>query len=239
MNISIPTKSDFDIFNLINNLPLDWQQQLSHILNEDFVHNLSQFLTTENHNYTIYPPQEQLFAALCATNFYDVRVVIIGQDPYHKQGQANGLAFAVHDNYFPKPPSLRRILKEVEADCQCILNKNLSSLLGWAQQGVLLLNTTLTVRSANPLSHQKQGWEQFTDSIILKLTQRSDPIIFLLWGKHAQTKQTLIHPPHFVLTAPHPSPLAQGFQGCKHFTKVNEILTSVGKNPIDWTRVSL
>lgn len=226
-----------DEINMLDRLPQDWQRHL-HLTDNNFEH-LAQFLELEYNSCVVYPPQGEIFKAFAMTSFDNVKVVILGQDPYHKEGQANGLAFAVRDDFFPKPPSLRKIFNEVERDCQCTLNRSNSSLLGWAQQGILLLNTTLTVRSANPLSHTKQGWEEFTDRVIQRLVQRSDPVVFLLWGKHAQTKASLIKTPHFILSAAHPSPLARGFAGCGHFSKVNQILTSLGKLPIDWIKVSI
>jgi uracil-DNA glycosylase len=200
---------------------------------------LLKFIDLEYNTNIIYPPKEQIFAAFQQTDYDQVKVVILGQDPYHQANQANGLAFAVSDNFFPKPPSLRRILDEVERDCGHTIDRHNSSLRGWTKQGVLLLNTILTVKQGVPLSHSKRGWEQFTDHVIQTLAQRTDPIIFLLWGKHAQNKETLlVHSSHIILKAPHPSPLARGFQGCGHFSRVNQILTSMGKTPIDWEKVT-
>jgi len=216
-------------------LPASWQ---SHLDISNYV--LGKFLETEYAIHTIYPPKHLIFKALELVSYDQVKVVIIGQDPYHQSSQATGLAFAVPDEIYPKPPSLRRILDEVERDCLCKIDRNHSSLIGWANQGVLLLNTILTVRASSPLSHSRKGWEVFTDNILQTLSKHPDPIVFLLWGSRAQSKQHLIiGPNHFILTAPHPSPLARGFIGCSHFSETNRILTSIGKTPIDWSRVQL
>lgn len=223
---------------LKSKLPLHWVPHLRDILEAPHILHLEHFLSTEYNQHQIYPAACDIFRALEFTHFDTIKVVILGQDPYHQPGQANGLAFAVHDNFYPKPPSLRRILDEVEQDCQCHIDRNHSALTGWASQGVLLLNTILTVRESSPLSHKQQGWEYFTDHIIHQLSHRSDPPIFALWGKCAQTKKSLINTSCFVLEAPHPSPLARGFKGCSHFTKINALLTSLNQTPINWSIIS-
>ena len=162
-----------------------------------------------------------------------MKVVIIGQDPYHEPNQAHGLAFSVKNNNFP--PSLVNIFKEIESDLN-IKCKNDGNLTRWAEQGVLLLNTTLTVRRGQANSHKDSGWQIFTKTLVEKLSARKDPIVFLLWGSNAISFKSMIAPWHYVLTAPHPSPLSayRGFFGCKHFSKTNKILESLGKTPINW-----
>lgn len=219
----------------VPNLPPIWQEKLSAEFDQPYMFDLRKFLFTEYNEQIVYPPKSNIFRALQFTDFNDVKVCILGQDPYHGATQANGLAFAVSDSITSKPPSLRRIFDEVERDTNVKVNRSQSSLEGWAKQGVLLLNTTLTVREHTPRSHVGKGWETFTDKVISILNDREEKVIFLLWGKHAQQKVPLItNPQHVVLIAPHPSPLARGFEGCKHFSKVNELLTT----PIDWSSIS-
>ena len=183
---------------------------------------------------TVYPPRSQWFRAFSETPFSAVRAVILGQDPYHGPGQANGLAFSVNPGV-KIPPSLRNILKELQSDCG-ITPPDSGDLTAWAENGVLLLNTVLTVREAQPGSHRKLGWEQFTDAIIRKLNERQTPIVFMLWGANAKQKKPLIdNPAHLVLTAAHPSPLSayNGFFGCRHFSQATRFLNQNGMN-IDW-----
>ena len=184
----------------------------------------------------IYPPGSLILNAFNLTPFDDVKVVIIGQDPYHGPGQAHGLSFSVPDGVRP-PPSLINIYKEIQNDIGIEMPLNYGNLSSWAAQGVLLLNTSLTVRASEPNSHAKYGWELFTNSVIEKLSDEKAGIIFLLWGKFAQQKQELINETrHTVLKAAHPSPFAadKGFFGCKHFSKTNEILVSQNQQPINW-----
>ncbi|MDR2202178.1 MAG: uracil-DNA glycosylase [Clostridiales bacterium] len=185
----------------------------------------------------VYPPRDYIFRALELTDFDGVRVVILGQDPYHGDGQANGIAFAVNDGV-PLPPSLINIYKEIEDDTNCRMPRT-GSLLGWASQGVLLLNTTLTVRRGEAFSHSDIGWQQFTDAVIRGLSTRERPMVFMLWGSFARAKNRLIAPRHLVLEAPHPSPLSayRGFFGCRHFSKANEFLVKNGFPPVDWSNV--
>ncbi|HSX11222.1 MAG TPA: uracil-DNA glycosylase [Chlamydiales bacterium] len=185
----------------------------------------------------VYPPFDLIFNAFCQTPFDQVKVVIMGQDPYHGPGQAHGLSFSVPKG-IPAPPSLQNIFKELKSDLG-IMPPNHGCLIEWARQGVLLLNATLTVRANEAKSHHGQGWEMFTDRVVQLLCTRKDPLVFLLWGKSAYDKFQHIctnasH--HLVLTAPHPSPLSAhaGFLGCHHFSKTNEFLKQVGKKPIDW-----
>lgn len=183
----------------------------------------------------IYPPQDAIFSALRMTPFHKVRVVILGQDPYHGPGQAEGLSFSVPRG-IPLPPSLKNIFKELYNDSGIPISPH-GHLASWAHQGVLLLNTVLTVEAGKPASHAGRGWEMLTDSIIKKLSNEREGIIFLLWGRHAQQKIPLIDATrHVILQAPHPSPLSayQGFFGCRHFSRVNEILRECGDIPIDW-----
>lgn len=184
----------------------------------------------------IYPPGPLIFNAFNLTPFDKVKVVIIGQDPYHGPGQAEGLSFSVPHG-IPLPPSLVNIYKEIESDLGVQLHKD-GSLRGWAEQGVFLLNAVLTVRAGQPTSHSRIGWAEFTDAVIRTLSDRREGLVFLLWGNFARSKSTLIDTSrHSVLEAPHPSPLARGaFFGCRHFSKANQILVAQGLSPIDWTR---
>ena len=184
---------------------------------------------------TIYPPQNEVFNAFKYTTFDNVKVVIIGQDPYHGPNQAHGLSFSVKPGITP-PPSLRNIFKELATDVGTTIPKD-GTLIKWAKQGVMLLNTTLTVERSKPLSHAKIGWEQFTDSVIKILNDKKEGLIFLLWGAHAQRKGQIIDPNrHHILTAAHPSPFSaeRGFFGCQHFSKANQLLRKMGKAEIDW-----
>ncbi|MDA3733827.1 uracil-DNA glycosylase [Niameybacter massiliensis] len=217
------------------NLNNDWDAKLKEEFEKPYYQALRQFLIQEYNNYTVYPPKEDLFNALRVTSFADTKVVILGQDPYHGPNQAHGMAFSVNPG-IQTPPSLQNIYKELQESLGCFIPDN-GYLMHWAQQGVLLLNTVLTVRAGTPQSHQNQGWEQLTDRIIQLLNEKDETVIFLLWGTPAKKKQSLItNPKHVVLTAVHPSPLSayRGFFGCGHFKKVNEILESQGRVPIDW-----
>ena len=189
--------------------------------------------------YTCYPKGKDIFAAFDRTPFDKVKVVILGQDPYHEPGQAMGLCFSVPDG-IAVPPSLANIIKEINSDLGTDIPLTGGDLSGWAEQGVLLLNATLTVRAHQAGSHQRRGWEQFTDAAIRELSARRRGIVFLLWGSYAIAKSQLIDKgKHHILTAPHPSPLSayRGFFGCRHFSKANELLASEGLQPIDWTRI--
>ena len=186
---------------------------------------------------TVFPPRDLIFAALKRVDYDDVKVVILGQDPYHGDGQANGMAFAVNDG-IELPPSLKNIFEEAENDLGVKMPKT-GSLIGWAKQGVLLLNTVLTVRRGVPQSHSELGWKTFTDAVIVALSRREKPLAFVLWGANAISKKSLIDPKHFVITSPHPSPLSayRGFFGSKPFSAVNNFLVKNGDAPIDWTNV--
>ena len=212
-----------------------WKSRLSREFNEPYFQELVAFVKKEYASGPVYPPGKDIFRAFDACSFEKTRVVILGQDPYHGPGQANGLCFSVFDGV-PFPPSLLNIFKEIKND----LGKSIppSGDLGrWAEQGVLLLNATLTVRAKLAGSHQKKGWEQFTDAVIHQLAEEKEHIVFMLWGAYAQKKgQFIDQNKHLVLKAVHPSPLSahRGFLGCKHFSKANAYLESVGKEPIQW-----
>lgn len=185
---------------------------------------------------TIYPPGPLIFNAFNQTPFYKVKVVILGQDPYHNPGQAHGLSFSVPNGVKP-PPSLLNIYKEIQLDIGIPMPAEYGNLMRWAEQGVLLLNAILTVRANEPASHSRVGWMNFTDAVIKKLSEEKKGVVFLLWGKFAQDKQVLIdETKHFVLKAAHPSPFSaeKGFFGCRHFSKTNSILVREGLDPIDW-----
>lgn len=216
-----------------------WDQVLADELNKDYMRNLSNFLISERSSYDVFPKQENVFSAFKHTPYENVRVVIVGQDPYHGPGQAHGLSFSVPENV-PAPPSLQNIFKEIRDDLGFPIPKT-GNLVPWADQGVLLLNAVLTVRAHNANSHQGKGWERFTDCVIASLCKKEDPVIFVLWGNYAKKKVEQVQefkekPPLAVLTAAHPSPLAahRGFFGCRHFSKINEILTQNQFDPINW-----
>lgn len=219
-----------------------WDKILIEEWEKPYISSLASFIAQERDALatSIYPSKELVFNALRMTPYPKVKVVIIGQDPYHGPGQAHGLCFSVIQGV-PPPPSLQNIFKELAADIGCPIPTH-GCLVPWAEQGVLLLNAILTVRQGKPLSHRNQGWEQFTDAIVHYLCLREDPVIFVLWGRAAQEKFNRViasgnGPRHLVLTAAHPSPLSayNGFFGCKHFSKINEALLKWGKEPISWT----
>lgn len=203
---------------------------------------LCQFLKTEySKAKQVFPAREKILRALQLVDYADVRIVILGQDPYHGPEQAVGLCFAVPNQLQPKPPSLINIFQELKSDVGLAWNRSDSELTGWAAQGVLLLNTVLTVQNGQPLSHRNKGWEIFTDRIISLLSEREEPLIFILWGSAAQSKIPMIDHRHFILKAPHPSPLSahRGFLGCKHFSKANQILKEKLKRAeIDWAKIN-
>lgn len=212
-----------------------WDQYLQEEFKKPYYERLRAFLKEEYQTQTIYPNMHDIFNALKVTSYEDVKVVILGQDPYHGAGQAHGMAFSVQPGV-KTPPSLVNIFKELQATMGCYIPNN-GYLMKWAEQGVLLLNTVLTVREGKPQSHKGKGWETFTDRIITLLNERQDPIIFVLWGAPAKKKASLITAPqHKILTAAHPSPLSayNGFFGCNHFNQINEYLKEMGKAPIDF-----
>jgi uracil-DNA glycosylase len=216
-----------------------WHKVLADELSQPYITTLASFVTRERlYDGPIYPPAELVFNAFWHTPYSQAKVVIVGQDPYHGAGQAHGLAFSVPYGV-AQPPSLKNIFKEMCDDVGGEYPKH-GCLLPWADQGVFLLNTLLTVRAKTPLSHQKQGWERFTDAVIRALAARDEPLVFLLWGKPAQEKCRAVETcgkHHLVLRAPHPSPFSahQGFLGCRHFSKTNEQLKTWGLSPIAWS----
>lgn len=211
-----------------------WYDLLKDEFQKDYFKKLQKFLKVEYSKYEIYPPEDKIFNALNHVPYDKIKVVIIGQDPYHEPGQAQGMSFSVPEN-IEIPPSLVNMMKEIESDLgiKCYNNGNLER---WANQGVLLLNTVLTVRRGQANSHKDKGWEILTRKIIELIGKREKPIVFLLWGSYAQSYENLIGPQHLVLKAPHPSPLSayRGFFGCKHFSKCNEFLKQNNEEPIDW-----
>lgn len=213
-----------------------WKEVLTDELKQPYIKDLEEFLDKEYSRYNVFPPIDLIFDAFKKTPFDNVKAVVLGQDPYHKIGQAKGLAFSV-----PKdvsiPPSLRNIYKALKNDLEDFEIPTHGDLSSWADQGVLLLNTTLTVRENQAGSHQKHGWERFTDKVIHLLSEKQKGIVFLLWGNPAQAKASLIDTSkHFILKTVHPSPLSahRGFLTCEHFSKTNEFLIKEGKDPIDW-----
>lgn len=217
------------------NLGNSWDKLLEDEFSKEYYKELRKKLAQEYRNKTIYPDMGDIFNALKYTAYEDVKVLILGQDPYHGPDQAHGLCFSVRKG-IPKPPSLKNMFKELESDLG-ISAPTHGCLTDWTKQGVLLLNTVLTVREAEPNSHKNLGWTVFTDRIIELLNERVEPVIFVFWGRNAIDKLPLItNSRHYVLTAAHPSPLSasRGFLGCKHYSKINEILQSIGKTPIDW-----
>ncbi len=213
----------------------DWDEILKDEWQKPYYQKLRQFLKTEYSSGPIYPQMNDIFNALKYTAFQDTKVVIIGQDPYHGFGQAHGLCFSVKQGVTP-PPSLKKIFKELYADIGKPIAPH-GELTDWAKQGVLLLNNVLTVREGQPASHKGMGWEIFTDRVISELNRKDTPVVFLLWGAHAQKKAEIItNPIHYKLSSVHPSPLSasRGFFGCKHFSKTNELLKQNGLNIINW-----
>ncbi|MCE2757680.1 MAG: uracil-DNA glycosylase [Bacteroidota bacterium] len=214
-----------------------WKEMLSKEFQKDYFKRITEQLKIEiQSRVNIYPPGPMIFNAFNTTDFNEVKVVIIGQDPYHGPGQAHGLSFSVQPGVKP-PPSLVNIYKEIESDLGIKMPRNFGDLTAWAKQGVLMLNATLTVRANQPNSHAGLGWNQFTDAVIQKLNQEKEHLVFLLWGNFAKVKGSQIdQQKHLVLKAAHPSPFAadKGFFGCKHFSKTNQYLIEHGLDPIDW-----
>ena len=213
----------------------DWGQYLKEEMAQPYYRQLRQFLIGEYSTKQVYPDMYSIFNALHYTSYADTKVLILGQDPYHEPGQAHGLSFSVQPNV-PPPPSVVNIFKELETDLGCTVPNN-GCLEPWARQGVLLLNTVLTVQAHRANSHRDKGWEIFTDKIISLLNQREKPVAFILWGSPARRKKAMItNPQHFIVESPHPSPLSayRGFFGSRPFSKVNKFLESVGEEPINW-----
>jgi uracil-DNA glycosylase len=211
------------------------KQVLHEEFNKEYFHRLKEFLVEEKRKYIVFPPGKNIFEAFNRTPFNQIKVVLLGQDPYHGPGQAHGLCFSVPYNV-PAPPSLVNIFKELQSDIGITIPSH-GNLEKWAGQGVFLLNATLTVRAHQAGSHQKKGWEEFTDEVIKRISALRENVVFLLWGRYAQNKESMIDgSKHLILSAAHPSPLSayNGFFGCKHFSKTNDFLLSKGLNAIDW-----
>lgn len=238
-----PQKSSLEIQKRFpENLPPGWRRLLEEEKEKPYFKKLGAFLKEEyQKKKAIFPRKDRILRALQLTDFDQVRVVILGQDPYHGEGQAVGLCFAVPNELQPKPPSLLNIFKELERDIGFKWNAKDSELTGWARQGVLLLNVVLSVEKNKAFSHRNRGWEIFTDRIISLLSERHQPIVFLLWGSAAQKKEELIDKKkHFILKAAHPSPLSahRGFFGCGHFSKANQLIEKIYEEKIDWTQIN-
>ena len=213
----------------------DWNALLQGEFEQEYYQRLRAILAKEYRTHTVYPDMHDIFNALKYTSYSNAKVVILGQDPYYGKGQAHGLCFSVQKGV-PIPPSLMNIYKEIQNDLGLPMPSH-GNLTAWAKQGVVLLNTILTVRAGSPNSHKDIGWQTFTDHVVQKLNQREKPLVFLLWGANAKRKRELItNPNHFVLQAAHPSPFSanHGFFGCRHFSKTNTILAQTGQQPIDW-----
>ena len=219
------------------NIGNDWDNVLKGEFDKEYYLKLRRFLKSEYKNHTVYPDMYDIFNRLKYTPYADVKVVILGQDPYHEPGQAHGLSFSVQKGV-ALPPSLVNIYKEISDEFGVQMPKDCGCLTDWAKQGVLLLNSTLTVRAHRANSHSKRGWQIFTDNVIKKLNEREKPVVFMLWGSNARSKKAFIDTDrHLVLECAHPSPLSayRGFFGCVHFIKANEFLARHGEKPIDWT----
>jgi uracil-DNA glycosylase len=216
-------------------LPKDWQKVLAEEFDKPYMKKLEEYLEKEYSEHTVYPKLEDLFSAFRYTHYKDLKVLILGQDPYHGEGQAHGLSFSVLPGVTP-PPSLRNIFKELNKDLGCKIPNN-GTLTPWAKQGVLMLNAVLTVRAGTPTSHKNKGWEKFTDSVISVVNEKDDLVVFILWGDYAKKKSKLIdESKHKIVQGVHPSPLAAkgGFFGSRPFSAANEALAAAGKDPIDW-----
>ena len=223
---------------MVHFLQNDWAEILDDEFAKPYYKELREFLKQAYRTERVFPPMEDIYNALRVTSYADTKVVILGQDPYHGPGQAHGLSFSVRPGVQP-PPSLINIFKEMEADVGCA-RPNHGCLLGWAEQGVLLLNTTLTVAQGRPKSHAGHGWETLTDAIIQRLSERQTPLVFILWGAHAQSKMPLIDTSrHHIIKSPHPSPLSasRGFFGSRPFSRANAYLIQDGLEPIDWCKL--
>lgn len=215
-------------------LPADWRAVLADEMKKPYFQKLKEFIAAERAEHQVFPPEADVFNAFALTPYERVKVLLLGQDPYHDEGQAHGLCFSVRIGVTP-PPSLRNVFKELHNDLGCTIPNN-GYLVPWAEQGVMLLNAVLTVREHKPTSHKDMGWETFTDAVIRALSARPQPLVFLLWGAYAQKKIKLIDEKrHRIVTAAHPSPLSyKKFLGSKCFSAVNQALEELGETPIDW-----
>lgn len=236
--ISSARSQKFSLVSLLQDLPEGWRSKLLPESQADYFLQLDKKLRSEfTDSKKVFPAQKNIFRALHSVDYDDVKVVILGQDPYHGEGQATGLSFSVPNSLKPKPSSLRNIFKEIESDLGVKVDREKSELSSWTEQGVLLLNTSLSVREGEAASHSKWGWQDLTQVIIQKLNERQSPVIFILWGNHAREKKKWIQsPPHFVIESVHPSGLSasRGFYGSKPFSRANEILHKLGMPPIRW-----
>jgi uracil-DNA glycosylase len=217
------------------NIPASWHAHLNGELNKPYFQKLSQFVDEERQNYTVFPPEDEVFSALRLTPYENVNVLLLGQDPYHDNNQAHGLCFSVRPGIKP-PPSLVNMYKELRDDVGFRIPNN-GYLAPWAKQGILLLNAVLTVRAHTPNSHKNKGWEQFTDAVISAVNEKRDPVVFVLWGGYAQKKRSLIDTTrHTIVQSAHPSPLSarNGFFGSRPFSAINDALRTNGKPEIDW-----
>lgn len=214
---------------------MKWSELIESEREKNYFKDLERYVSEERNEYTVYPSDDKVYLAFDYVEYEDVKVVILGQDPYHQPCQAMGLSFSVQPDQ-PLPKSLINIYKELKDDVG--VTKDNGDLSGWAKQGVFLLNTLLTVRESEPLSHQKKGWESFTDTVIEVLGKREAPMVFILWGKKAQEKKVYIEPQHLIIESAHPSPLGayRGFWKSKPFSKTNEFLIEKGMKPIDWSK---
>ncbi len=220
----------------MSNVSADWHEAMKEETAKQYYKELSRFVLSEYKRTTVYPPKDMIYSAFSVTPLNDVKVLILGQDPYHEPNQAHGMCFSVLPEQKQIPKSLQNIYKELNADLGCYIPNN-GYLMKWAKQGVLLLNTVLTVRAHEANSHAKHGWETFTDRIISIINEQDRPIVIILWGNSAKDKLKILNnPKHLILTSAHPSPLSasRGFFGCKHFSKTNEFLKANGIEPIDW-----
>lgn len=221
-----------------DNLPERWKSLLAEESSKEYFRQLTEFLKTEQQKkQVVFPARDRILRALQELDYDGVKVVILGQDPYHGAGQAIGLSFAVPNELKPKPPSLMNIFKEIRTDLKKEIDPTKSELTQWVSQGVLLLNTVLTVRQAQAFSHREKGWENFTDRVISLLNDRIDPVVFILWGAPSRKKKALIvNRQHHIIESAHPSPLSayHGFLGSRPFSRANTILEKLGKKPIDW-----
>jgi uracil-DNA glycosylase len=217
-------------------IPTTWHAPLGEEVNKPYFRELVAFLQAERATKTIFPPEEDVFRALALTPFDRVKVLLLGQDPYHDEGQAHGLCFSVRPETRP-PPSLKNVFRELRDDLGIVVPEGHGELSAWAEQGVLLLNTVLTVVAHEPASHKKKGWETFTDAVITKVNAGREPVVFCLWGAHAQKKAKLVDlSRHVVIESAHPSPLSmKKFFGSKPFSKINAALIAKGRSPIDWS----
>jgi len=213
----------------------DWDEILKDEINKDYFQKLINFIKSEYNKKIIYPKQTEIFKAFRNTSYKDTKVVILGQDPYHGENEAEGLSFSVKVGV-RKPPSLQNIFKELHDDLGCSIPEH-GSLVKWSEEGILLLNTVLTVEKDKAASHKDLGWERFTDAVIKKINEKETPVVFILWGSFARSKKSLItNPIHYIIESPHPSPFSayNGFFGSKPFSKTNKFLESKGLKPIDW-----